>query len=261
MKNHVNLSSKTMDSGIECTRLHDGVSNNSYRTCLQPWYLIVFFVVILSTWSSSQASVLFTTYNTGVDDSGSKLSLGAIDTHWSIVSGPGVTVPENAFVLTEQHPLGSYTTAPDALWISRSANGSANTGLPLTYQMTFDLTLFDPSTATLSGIWGVDDYGSILLNGITPEGIGVFDLVGTNDQHFNASHAFTITGGFVAGINTLQVQVVDTGFPSGLSVSSLVGLADIAIVPTPSPDRLIIVGVVMLLLRNNYMSTGTSSAP
>jgi hypothetical protein len=40
-------------------------------------------------------------------------------------------------------------------------------------------------------------------------------------DNFNVEHDFTITGGFVAGMNTLDIQVTNTGGPAGLNVTSL----------------------------------------
>lgn len=71
----------------------------------------------------------------------------------------------------------------------------------------FDLTGFDPNTATLSGHWGVDNQGKILLNGQTPPGSGALSLTQNIPGNFTKLHDFLITGGFKPGINPLEFVV------------------------------------------------------
>ena len=187
------------------------------------WASGAVFAAILSSYAGVAAATPFdpfATFNTGVDASGVPLALGAPDLHWRYVAGPDVPMPANAIVVTSQHPSGQYFATSDSLWISRLATGSVSPNTPYTYQLAFDLTGFDASTAVLSGIWGVDNFGSILLNGVAPTGTGTFNLAGTEFSHFNTTHAFTINGGFLSGFNKLQVQVVDTGNPSAFNVSA-----------------------------------------
>jgi hypothetical protein len=204
------------------------------------WASGTVFAAILSTYAAVAAAAPFTTFNTGVDASGTPLALGATDPHWLYVAGPNLPTPANAIVLTNQHPSGQYFATTDSLWISRLATGSVSTNTPYTYELAFNLTGFDASTAVLSGIWGVDNFGSILLNGVAPSGTGTFSLAGTQFSHFNSTHAFTINGGFLSGINKLQVQVVDTGNPSGFNVSALSGSATPVQTPVPEPASLML---------------------
>ena len=68
------------------------------------------------------------------------------------------------------------------------------------YRTTFDLTNFDPTTASLSGSWAMDNYGTILLNGVDTG-----NTWGSN----SAYGTFVINSGFQSGLNTVDFQVVD----------------------------------------------------
>jgi hypothetical protein len=155
-------------------------------------------------------------FNTGVDAGGNAFaSNGNAEIHYLVNGGPAVTY---------QHP--AWVTAGDAYWISTSSTG-AFTQNPNSYTLTFDLTGFDLSSASIGGLFAVDDEGSVSLNGGAA-------IAAANSYHGLTS--FSFNSGFVAGVNTLTFNVVDTGgAPSGLLVSGLHGTADLAgSVPEPA---------------------------
>jgi hypothetical protein len=164
---------------------------------------------------------LLRVWNTGVDSNGAKLAPSASDPHWRLVSGPGVTAPRAPVVVTEQHPLGQYFETTDSMWIGQSAAGSGDVGSPYTFRLPFDLTGYDVASVRIGGAWGVDNEGEMTLNGQVPAGTGPFSLTGTVTDHFNVRHGFTITGGFVAGMNALEMHATNTGGPFGLNVTGL----------------------------------------
>jgi hypothetical protein len=164
---------------------------------------------------------LLRVWNTGVGSNGAKLPPGASDPHWRLVSGPGVAAPRAAVVVTEQHPLAQYFETADSMWIGQEAAGSSSVGSPYTFRQSFNLTGYDPASARITGEWGVDNEGEITLNGQVPAGTGPFSLTGTVTDHFNVRNGFTITGGFVAGMNTLDIRATNTGGPFGLNVTGL----------------------------------------
>ena len=184
-------------------------------------------------------------YNTGVDDSGAPLAPGADDTHWILVPTSDA-VPPPPVVVTDQHPLGLYFTSADSMWIWANASGSAVVGTPYTYRLDFDLTGFDPATATISGAWGVDNIGKILLNGAAPVGTGTFALTTVSTATFNTAYSFSINGGFTAGVNSLEVEVTDAGNPAAFNVSGLTVVA--AAVPEPTTLALFGSGLLGLFL-------------
>jgi hypothetical protein len=157
--------------------------------------------------------VMLKVWNTGVDGNAAQLAPDALDPHWQLVAGPGVTTSRAPFVVTDQHRpppglparFGQYFVTPDSMWIGQDAAGSADAGAPYMYGLPLDLTGFDPASVTISGAWGVDNDGAITLNGQVPTGTGTFSLTGAVSDNYSVEHAFTITGGFVAGMNTLDI--------------------------------------------------------
>jgi hypothetical protein len=209
----------------------------------------------LGGWADAGSISLF---NTGVDSSGVPLAGGSNDPHWTIISGPGITSPAPAVVVTNQSPFGLYAQNPDSRWIWVNASGDAAVGSSYTIRETFDLTGTIPSTATISGTWGADNNGMILLNGSTPVGTGTLSLSDANISNFSSFHSFTITGGFVAGLNTLDFVVTDTGNPGALNVNSLVGT--VTSVPEPSAITLLLVGCTGVLAYRRVTGDRTSRA-
>jgi hypothetical protein len=203
--------------------------------------------------SAAQARAGFTLFNTGVALDGDPLSVGAIDPHWSIVAGPGITTPVPAIVVNDQH-LGAYFQDAHSQWIWVDASGfGGGSNTTYTFRLTFDLTGFDLATAKITGDWGVDNNGQILLNGsipAIPKGDGQAILKGSPTENFGQFHHFSITGGFVSGLNTLDFVVTNTDGPGALNVTNLVGTADAATpsaVPEPASMTIFASGALCLL--------------
>lgn len=103
----------------------------------------------------------------------------------------------------------------------QNAAGTADVGVPYMFRLTIDVSGLDPSSVTIGGAWGVDNDGTITLNGQAPTGTGTFSLTRANLDNFNVLHPFSITGGFVAGVNTLDLQVTNADGPAALNVTDL----------------------------------------
>jgi len=166
-----------------------------------------------------------TVFGTGEDTSGGR------DLAYQIISDTTgeITPPAQAFVVTA---LGdNWTSAPGALWIGPAANQSnllrngCCTNTSDTYQSTFSLAGFIPSSAVLNFILAADDNVGITLNGTT-----VFTNPGTPE--YLGTTSLSVTSGFVAGTNTLDFTVHNVGGPTGLDVA-VTGTATSA-VPEPS---------------------------
>jgi hypothetical protein len=170
------------------------------------------------------AAVVPGLFNTGVDASGNALvgGDGVTDSHWVVVGG------SNA--LTYKHPAYLAENA-NSRWIN--PNGSSNDpGGSYTLRLTFDLTGFNPSTAAISGLWGVDNCGNVSLNGVAVSGL----IAGCQDMaSFQSLIGFSFTSGFVAGLNTLDLVVSNSGGPSAARVDNLTGSADAAEGAVPEP--------------------------
>jgi hypothetical protein len=156
-------------------------------------------------------------FNTGVDDSRVSLPGGSVDPHYKLIQSAEATLMGPDAIVTT-HIADSYWFAQSesSKWIAPSANQSypgaspCNTAGTYVYRTSFDLTGFDPATATIRGAWGADNSGTdIRLNG---------ESKGITAPSYNPLAPFTITAGFVAGNNTLEFQMLDIGCPNGLRV-------------------------------------------
>jgi hypothetical protein len=198
----------------------------------------------------ASASASFTFYNTGVDDSNALLAGGAVDSHWSIISAPSPFGP-SAYVANPIPDIYIDNTAT-AQWIApQTAQGlnDFNTAGIYTYRQTFDLTGFDASTATLSGLISSDnDIMDILINGVSTGFTTPFEA----PNGFDVFHAFAFNSGFVDGINTFDV-IVRNGYPQNLQryhgptaliVDGIVTTAD-RIVPEPSTYAMMVAALAL----------------
>ena len=217
---------------------------------------VLFALLMLS--SIEARGVLYTSipgvFSTGVDDSGSLLSVGSIDPHWSIVASP---VGSSAPKVTDPFYMWLGNT-PSSEWIN--GGGSSNYSPPAgvyDFTLTFSLAGFDPSTAQISGQWASDNESDIYLNGLDT-GISNSGIAPWGFSNFTS---FTLTDGFVAGENTLTFAVTQDPDnvqvnPTGLQVDIL---SAVAAVPEPGP--LALVGIAGLCwvasasFRRNHMSS------
>lgn len=201
-------------------------------------------MVVFSFWvDSARADIAFHLDNTGVDGTGNPLFLGAFDPHWTL-TGPGIATPVAARVTTTQSPLGLYAPDSGSRWIS-VADELGMLSEPYYFRLTFDLTGFNSDTAVLSGKWGVDNNELIRLNGSDSGiGSGTLSLSFSSLENFNRFHSFELTDGFVPGMNTLEIEVINTAAWIALNVNSLAGTA--APIPEPGIPFLWVFGVSFL---------------
>jgi len=114
---------------------------------------------------------------------------------------------------------GAYfnsTTSPASDWVWDSANSTGSSN-PLVFTFTFSLSGYDISTASLSGLWGVDNVGSVSLNGTQ-----ISELPNLVRGNFNQLHNISVAQGsnlFVQGENVLTFNVNDLGLPGGFRTS------------------------------------------
>ncbi|MGA7239244.1 MAG: Ig-like domain-containing protein, partial [Bryobacteraceae bacterium] len=124
-----------------------------------------------------------------------------------------ISAPNAAFVVKSP---GWPATVPGAAWIAPSADqGSDRLGCCSntadTYRMTFTLPA-NGSGLTLNLTLAADDYVDVLLNGQT-----VYTHASTTMWITPVN--FSISSGFVAGANTLDFAVTNSGGPTGLIVA------------------------------------------
>jgi PEP-CTERM motif-containing protein len=178
-----------------------------------------------------------TIFNTGENQDGSLATPGLADPNYTDLAGNTV------YVLTEPD-LSAWvnpdTTAqyigPDPFDGSVFDSGSYN----LDYLVSFDLTGFDPSTVVIDGQWSTDNLGdNISING-TP--------TGDTSPGFSSFTPFTISSGFVPGVNTLDFNWENDGGPGGMLVefTSATGTQDTT-APEPATITLLAAGLAALV--------------
>lgn len=137
--------------------------------------------------------------HTGDSGVGTPFANGAADTNWT-VSGPSVPAG-NAVVLSPAAFYGGWQANDlNSQWIGVQNIVNAPAA-PYTFTTTFNVT--NPSTAVLNAWWGIDDAGSLALNGnIIASGSGIYSL-----QNVVVGGS---TGVFVAGTNTLTITMTSS---------------------------------------------------
>jgi len=154
--------------------------------------------VVLGVSTYSNAGVISDQlFNTGIDIGGNVVaSRGGVDSHWLVDGDTAITYKHRAYAANDS----------DSRWISVNSKGGNETtaSTTYTYETTFDLTGFDASTASITGLWGADNYGSIFLNG---NDTGNFLSFGSGA--FRSLSHFSIAEYFIDGINTLSVELTN----------------------------------------------------
>jgi hypothetical protein len=150
-------------------------------------------------------------FNTGVDSCGNLLPDQSADPHYSLLGGSAFVVTNGPFPLD-----GSWLAdGPRSKWIAPSPTASGAQFTTFDYQITFDLTGLDPSTVTLTGSWTTDNEGvDILINGKSTG----FSINPADHAGFKSLVPFTISTGFVVGVNTLDFIVHNNEAVTGLRV-------------------------------------------
>lgn len=114
------------------------------------------------------------------------------------------------------------TPASDWVWVDQPETVVGS----LDFIFSFDLTHFNAATASLAGLWGVDNIGTVDLNGTQ-----VSELTYGTDA-FNTLHAFDQgMAMFNAGMNTLTFHTTNTEGPGAFRASVQV---DASPVPVPA---------------------------
>lgn len=179
-------------------------------------------------------------FNTGVDASGVIVPGGTVgDLHYSLISAPPDAV---STIKAETHasgfPFGIWSGDNTlSRWIGPNTqylNGPAGNYI---YRTTFDLGGLDPLTAVLNGLWATDDVGlDILINGASTGHTITY-------PGYTAFSSFTISNGFIAGVNTLDFVLTNLGGPTGLRVQVTGSANAAATVPEPATLGLLASGL------------------
>jgi hypothetical protein len=186
----------------------------------------------LSLIAGVQASSIAGLYNTGVG-----FSADTQDKHYGLssttdtVGSNGYVTEDNVWPVSSGGPWLANTSTSQWLTPTNDQGQSFDPSSPGTYEwtLTFDLSGYDPTTASLQGQFATDNTGVVELNGTE---------IGTASG-FASWATFTALAGsglFQAGINTLTFVVTNLaqngGNPTGLRVEFL--SSSIAGVPLPA---------------------------
>ena len=156
-------------------------------------------------------------FSSGVDAAGNVLAPGAEDPHWNLVQVPSnlsraagpATVAVPAVPYVQNDPVGG----PGSAWIGPGLHTQIVWPQgTYVYRSTFDLTGLDPATAELTMQFAVDNsVVEVVINDV---------LTGYSVSGFRAlSEPVTFDSGFVAGVNTIELIVVNAGHdPHGLRI-------------------------------------------
>jgi len=184
-------------------------------------------------------------FNTGVNNSGFALAAGDIDPHYVLVSTSAGFSP--TFVVNPGGPVspsGPWVANSSASqWIAPAADQTSYSTLgEYDYRITFDLAGLNPNTAVLDGLWSSDNEGVIDLNGSATA-----NIIGSTT--YSSLTPFSVTGGFVPGINTIDFVVTNdvcpacfAGNPTGLNVDFTQATAS-PVSSIPEPLALALLGV------------------
>jgi hypothetical protein len=159
-----------------------------------------------------------TLFNTGLAADGTLLPGSSVDPHYALISSADSSFPGPAAIVANPIPSPFWFNDSNSQYVAPEANQNFSvccSAGDYRYRTTFDLTGLDPSSATITGQWRSDDNGLILINGVST------DLTAPS----NTTMSFTLSSGFIAGINTLDFLVTNTSGPSGLRVDELTGTA------------------------------------
>lgn len=208
------------------------------------------FRIVMMAWlcgvaGSASAATIPGLFNTGVLNDGTTAASGSVDLHYSLFVSPDLTFPGPNAIVANPIATGYWlANSSTSRWIGPAENQGYPTGAAnhatgeYVYRLTFDLTGLDPATANITGTWAADNQGTaIRLNGA---------ITGNTTPGYSVLTAFTITSGFIGGINTLDFVVDEFAAgganPTGLRVDGIAGTA--SLVPAPAAGWLLGTGLL-----------------
>jgi len=186
---------------------------------------------------TAHGAAIASLFNTGVDAFGTPLTNGSTELHYILTGVPSGPTSVRVATSANGFPIGPWI-GDDSLsaWIGPNSDSSLDGPVGnYDYQTTFDLTGFDPLTASITGLWAMDNNSvDILINGLS-----ISPAAGSG---FSSYSAFAINSNFVSGVNTLDFVISNAGGPTGLRVE-MAGTADPTGASTPEPATMGILGL------------------
>ncbi len=198
---------------------------------------------------AAQAVAIPGLINTGVG------AAGTIDTNYKFTVSAGTAVGTACaggacgVVTTDTlFPLGIWLTnasSPVSAWLAPTVNQGQGYDMGVVngvynWTLTFNLTGYIPSTATLTGRFLADNSATVSLNG---------GSVLATATSFSNWTTFTASSGFVAGLNTLTfsaTNLAQTTGPNPTGIRVEFTSSNVSAVPEPSAALLALAGLVMV---------------
>ncbi|HEY4320764.1 MAG TPA: PEP-CTERM sorting domain-containing protein [Gemmatimonadales bacterium] len=178
------------------------------------------FAVALFCAPVAHAQQSFGLFSTGINSSGTTIATGSQDPYWtwqqaSAADYPNIVLtgsPNETYVPTNEFGDWQPDVADQYHWVSSTSNAAGNGGYSL-WSTTFDLTDYDPTTATITFKCVADNvFIRILLNGVASTTASCGGSY--NDYKFGSD--YTLASGFVAGDNTLSIFTTGDGQTDGI---------------------------------------------
>jgi len=214
---------------------------NSDNKAVVRWIacLLIFAGALLAAQGAIADTVPF--YNTGVDNSYNPLPGGSPDPHYTMTTISGNVILNNASAIVMSisnywtGSWGGWVNPTDARWIYNADVGDSGIRGLYDFKTTFDLTGYIPSTAQLTFVYAMDQYGDVYLNGV--------HVASLPDHNWGASispnlNPFSISSGFQDGINTLEFYITLPDGYDGLVISD----SSLTATPIPIPAALPLFG-------------------
>lgn len=193
---------------------------------------------------ATRAGAIQGLFNTGVSGSGTALAQNETDPNWTISASPVEAIWTGSTTITGTVP-NFYNGGTRADWVSAWTSVTANSGtstwivpslatlLPGQFEnqsvngnmglYTFRTTFTIPeafASAQITGLWAADNFGGQVpdYNNNTPDVNLITNYITLNGntitpgllQYDFTARAFTISTGFVQGLNTLEFNVSNT---------------------------------------------------
>lgn len=168
----------------------------------------------------AHAQQSFGLFSTGINSGGTTIATGSQDPYWvwqqaSPAAYPNIVLtgsPNDTYVPTSEFVDWQADVANQYHWVSSTSDAAGNGGYSL-WSTTFDLTNYDPTTATISFKCVADNvFIRILLNGVASTTAACGDY--STDYKFGQDNTFS--SGFVAGDNTLSIFTTGDGQTDGI---------------------------------------------